>query len=73
MQAASWAPRIRVLQCCLETLAVVGSLPVRDLAQRLASLDSRINRHLLNSVLFNEGAGRVRRDQVTGLYRPTGR
>jgi phage-related baseplate assembly protein len=65
--------RQRVLQRCLETLAVAGPLRARDLAQRLASLDGRIDRHLVNSVLHNEGADRVRRDQATGLYRLKGR
>ena len=52
---------------------MAGPLRARDLAQRLATLDSRIDRHLVNSVLSHEGAGRVRRDQVTGLYRLKGR
>ena len=42
------------------------------LAPRVA-LDSRIDRQLVNSVLHHEGADRVRRDQVTGLYRLKGR
>ena len=39
--------RQRVLQRCLETRAVAGPLRARDLAQRLASLDRRIDRHLV--------------------------
>jgi hypothetical protein len=49
--------RQRVLERCLETLAATGPLRARDLAQRLASLDRRIDRHLVDSVLYHHGRG----------------
>jgi hypothetical protein len=69
----SGALRAQVLQRCIEMLAVKGPLRARDLASRLVSLNPRIDRHLVNSVLSHEGADRVQRDQITGIYRLKGR
>ncbi|TAK21767.1 MAG: hypothetical protein EPO26_13400 [Chloroflexota bacterium] len=61
--------RQRILSRALDTLRQTGPLSARELAARLAPLDSTINWHLVNSVLFSEGKAHVRRDQATGRYR----
>ncbi len=63
------ALRQRVLNRSLDVLRGSGPLTGREIAQRLASLDKRIDRHLVNSVLADEGVALVRRDSETGKYR----
>jgi len=63
------ALRERVLKRSLEALRVSGPLTGREIAQRLVSLDKRIDRHLVNSVLTREGAAHVRHNPVSGRYR----
>jgi hypothetical protein len=63
------ALRQRVLERCIQTLEVAGPLPARELAKRLAPLDPRIDKSLINSVLYKEGKDRVRQDSVGGLFR----
>jgi hypothetical protein len=61
--------RQRVLTRALETLRIVGPLSARDLAARLTPLDPRINKHVVNSVLFREGKALVRHDQASARFR----
>jgi hypothetical protein len=65
--------RQRVLKRALDVLRTTSPLTGREIAQRLAQLDSRIDRHLVNSVLSREGASYVRHDPMTGKYRPKNR
>lgn len=61
--------RARVLRRGLEVLAAAGPLSARELAQRLAHLDPRIDRTLIVSVLAQEGMTRVRYEAESGKYR----
>jgi hypothetical protein len=60
--------RRRALQLALRCLQA-GPMTARELACAIA--DPAIDRHLVNSVLFNEGKGRVRHDFTTHTYRLT--
>jgi hypothetical protein len=61
--------RPTVLRRSLEVLAAAGPLTGREIAQRLARNDSRIDRRLVNNVLTHEGADAVTHDSKTGQYR----
>jgi hypothetical protein len=63
------ALRRLVLERCIQTLATAGPLPARELAKRLVPLDSRIDRSLINSVLYRESGDRVRQDGAGGPFR----
>lgn len=61
--------RQRVLKRALDIVRTSGPIAGREIAQRLAQLDTRIDRHLVNSVLGRDGASYVRHDPTTGKYR----
>lgn len=60
--------RQRVLNGAIDALRRDGALTGREIAQRLAKRDSRIDRHLVNSVLSREGAALVVHNAISGKY-----
>lgn len=59
----------RVFRRALDAHRTAGPLTGREIAQHLAQVDRRIDRHLVISVLSREGADSVRHDAITGKYR----
>jgi len=60
--------RQRVLKHALEALRRSGALTGREIAGRLANIDRRIDRHLVNSVPSREGAAFVAHNVSSGKY-----
>jgi hypothetical protein len=61
--------RQKTLQLALDHLRGAGGLTGREIAQQLAYVDRRIDRHLVNSVLSREGVAMVVHEPMTGKYR----
>jgi len=64
------ATRLRALDLALQVIATSGPITSKDIAQQLSKVDARIDRRLVNSVLYNEGAALVDYDKASTMYRP---
>ena len=57
------ASRTQVLDLAMRVIAEAAPITAKDIAQRLGEIDARIDRILVNSVLYREGAALVNYDR----------